>query len=78
MKSIPAWQTSDGTVFTDQERAIAYADKRYGDALTRLAHEAVRMEKYAAMTEFIEANLYRFLMLSELRKDRKLEPEDDA
>ena len=70
MRKVDAWVTADGRVFTDERDARRHAENRYGAALTALAHEAVRIEKYAAMGDFIEANLPRFLELAKLSDDQ--------
>lgn len=77
MRRVNAWVTSDGQVFTDRHKAARHAEERYGAVLTALAHEAVRIEKYAAMGDFIEANLSRFIDLAALGADRVEEDSAD-
>jgi len=74
MRRVEAWVTADGAVFTDHGKAVRHAQQRYGDALTALAHEAVRIERYTAMCDFIEAALPRFQELAALRADCVEEP----
>lgn len=78
MRKVDAWVTSDGRVFTDQRKAASHAEARYGDLLTTLAHELVRIEKYAAAGDWIEENLPRFAELAALSADRVITPEEDS
>lgn len=57
----------------DFRTALRHADNRYGNALTALAHEALRADKYKAMCDFIEAALPRFQELAALAADRNEE-----
>lgn len=72
MRKIDAWTTADGAIFTSHREAARHADNRYGAALTALAHEAVRIEKYAAMGDWIEASLTRFTELASLKSGRTI------
>lgn len=76
MKRIEAWQTGDGQIFTDQRAAASHAEQRYGNALTSLAHAAVKVEKYTLMIDFIEANLPKFRELMFLSADRIVEEDE--
>lgn len=78
MKKLNCWVTADGEVHLAKQQAIRHADARYGEALTRLAHTAVRIGKYVEMCDWIEKNLPRFLELEALRLDTLEEPEDDG
>lgn len=78
MKKVERYETRDGRTFPNHESALSHAEKRYGEAITGLAHELVRIEKYKDMIEFLEANLDRFAWARELREDRELENEDDG
>ncbi len=64
-------------MFDTRRAALRHADNRFGDALTKLAHEILRVEKYADMTVFLENNLARFAALADLAKDRDCEPSED-
>ena len=76
MKQIQAWVTSDGKAHTSFEKAQKHADERYGNALTKLAHELLRLDKYLTMSEFLDKNLSRFKELTELRADILVENPD--
>lgn len=76
MKWVANVQTADGKLHEHVSAAQRHAEKLYGEALTKLAAEAVRVEKYGAMAEFIDSNLPRFLELSALKADCTLEPTD--
>ena len=77
MKKVDAWVTSDGLVWTDRRAADHHAEERYGALLTSLAHDAVRVEKYTTMVDWLEANAARLRELDALRADRQLEPDGD-
>lgn len=72
MRQITAWRTMDGKIFDCHRRAQSYAEERYGAALTKLAHGAVKQEKYAAMLAWIEANIGEFDDLRRLARDREV------
>lgn len=70
MRQITAWQTSDGITHANRNTALRHAEERYGNALCALAREAVTIDKYQAMIQFLEKALPRFAHLSELSADR--------
>lgn len=76
MQKVTKYQTLDGVLHNTQQVAQAHADKVYGIYLSGLAHESLRIEKYSAMQEFIEANLDRFIKLKELKEDMKLQEDE--
>lgn len=76
MEWVAMVKTADGALHETAAAALRHADKRYGEALTALAAEAVRVEKYLAMALFIESNLPRFVALSALKADCTLIPND--
>ena len=76
MRQVTRFQTSDGEEHKSLKDAQNHAQKRYGDLLTKLAHQAVRIEKYSEMCEFIDGHLSNFSMLMDLRKDESLEAPD--
>lgn len=72
MKTVIMWQTMDGVLHDCEQKAHSHANRRYGDALTSLAHDLVRnAEKYRAIVDWLDdaANLDRFLALRRLRDD---------
>lgn len=77
MRRVIRFQTADGELHETASAARGHADRRYGDALTRLAHRAVRQEKYTKMCEFIDNNLDAFVELKALKADIDLEDADD-
>ena len=78
MKQVTHIQTLDGQLHDRLDAAHRHAERCYGDALTRLAHLAVRQEKYTAMCEFIDQNLGEFQALTALKADMKLDaPEEE-
>lgn len=76
MKNMQCYKTIDGSIHPTYERALKHAEVRYGDALTKLAHAAVRIEKYSGMCQFIEDNLLDFASLVLLKYDMKVSPPD--
>lgn len=77
MKRVSRYVTSDGVEHPDVSAAARYADERYGAALTKLAREAVQIDKYSTMLVFLENNLDAFAACVALREDRAIEPERD-
>lgn len=77
MKYVDRIETSDGVLHTSAINAQRHAQKRYGEALTRLAHKLVQCEKYVATAEFIDENINAFVALSLLKKDIVLEPREE-
>lgn len=76
MKRVIRFQTADGALHETASAARGHANRRYGDALTRLAHRAVQQEKYTKMLEFINNNLDAFVELKALKADIDLENDD--
>lgn len=74
MRRMTMFQTSDGLLHETQEQAARHADRRYGNALTSLVHKLCRIEKYAAMSAFVDENLSRFNDLAALKADVDLVP----
>lgn len=77
MKKVIRYQTSDGVEHKNFESATKYADNRYGNALTSLAHELLRVQKYRLMVEFLENNLGRFVEVQRFKDDIPLKDDDD-
>lgn len=75
MRSLIVYQTSDGQQFEHREDADRHADRRYGELVTKLAHELVQIDKYSRMALFIDENLDRFVALKALKDDMQLEDE---
>ena len=57
MKTETVYTTSDGQRHDTIDRAKRHADARYADAMCRLSHRLVAVEKYGRMTEFVDAHL---------------------
>ncbi|RQP11931.1 MAG: hypothetical protein EAS51_04180 [Microbacteriaceae bacterium] len=77
MKRVTMYQTADGELHPSEQDAARHADRRYGDALTSLAHRAVQQEKYTKMVDFINNNLDAFVELKALKADIDLENGDE-
>ncbi len=74
---VTRFETLDGALHASPLDAKRHAEKRYGDALTAISHKLARLEKYAAIQDFIDANLGEFTALAELREDCEMSPETD-
>lgn len=77
MIKVPMYKTSDGDLHLSFEIAQRHAENRLGDAITKLANELVRIEKYSAMVTFIEANIERLHSLKALQEDAVLVDDED-
>lgn len=66
------YQTLDGAHHDTPDDAKRHLDRLYGAVLTSLAHQAIRVEKYAAMCDFLDSNLDAFIELKRLRDDMEL------
>ena len=75
MKRVTHIQTADGKLHDTVQQAQRYADVRYTDAVSQLAAELVRIDKYQDMKDYVDANLGRFTALRALKDD--LTPPDD-
>lgn len=73
MRRVIKYETSDGVLHASEQDAERHADKRYGDLLSKTAHELCQTYgKYGALTHYIDENLPVFLQLHALREDMKL------
>lgn len=77
MIRVPMVQTSDGAVHINVRTALRHAERRYGDALTALAHQLVRCEKYQAICEYLDTNLGAFAALKALKDDHILVEQEE-
>ena len=76
MQKVTKYQTLDGSLHDTEQAARHHADKVYGIVLSNLAHETLRVEKYADMLAFLETSLEKFVKLKELKDDMKLQEDD--
>lgn len=78
MQRITKIRTFDGAEHTNQTEAKRHLDKLYGDELTKLAHQLVKLDaKYGPTTEFIDANLDAFARLLEIKADLALTSDEE-
>jgi hypothetical protein len=77
MKEITAYKTQDGTIYESFHKATRHAEKEYGEGLLKLSSKLLQMEKYTAMSNFLDENLESFVELAKLKKDIELEPIED-
>ena len=69
MHRFEAYKTLDGQVFESEAEAKRHASKVYGDALYKLAHKLVKLDKYKDILDFLDSNLLAFAHLTALKKD---------
>lgn len=77
MKWVSFVQTSDGKIHRDALRAAEYAETRYQNALSSIAHRMVHQDKYTKMMEFVDAHLDEYVNLKALKDDIKLDKDED-
>lgn len=77
MTPVDAFRTSDGVLHDSFDKARSHAEQRYGDCLTRIAHELLKCDKYRAVTDYLDENADRFAELLALRADRELPERKD-
>ena len=78
MKRVQRYQTRDGKLHDTLAKARRHAEVVYGEALSKIAHRLVHIEKYSDFQQYIEDHLDDFVRLKELKSDAELEnPEDD-
>lgn len=77
MKQFTGYITEDGQVHHTFKDAQRYAEKRYGDALTRLAHILCKTEgRYSAILECVDEHLSSFVALQKFKDDCNYAPID--
>lgn len=69
MRKITMFETSDGALHATEKDARRYAENRFGDKVTAMAHVAARIEKYSSMCDWLESSLSDFAELIALRAD---------
>lgn len=75
MRTVERVQTIDGQLHETLEAATRHAEKVYGLALSKLAGEMLKIEKYIGMQEFIDGSLDEFVRLAALKNDIRHEGE---
>lgn len=73
MKRVIKFETSDGKLHDTQEAATRHAEKRYGEQLSHMAAQIVRLEKYGAVQAYIDERLDVFETLRKMKDDCRLE-----
>ena len=77
MKEITAYKTQDGTIYESFHKAKQHTEDEYGKRLLKLSSKLLQMEKYTAISDFLDQNLESFVELAKLKKDIELEPMED-
>ena len=75
MIEFTGYKTSDGVLHKNYRDAKSHADKQYGDQLTKMAHELVRIDKYSDMIDKLDAYKGSMQRLLNLSEDLKVERE---
>lgn len=78
MKKVYRYQTSDGALHETFHLAECHADQRYGALLTKTASTLAQIDKYSAMSDWLDANLPVFVELIALKADISLDNSDDG
>ncbi len=73
MKQIQCFVTRDGVKHESFGQAKRHAEQAMGNLISTLSHEAVQIDKYVAMSNWIESNIDRFAELAWLKADMKLD-----
>lgn len=76
MRTVKRIETQDGRLHVTMDAAIRHAEREYGLALSGMAADLVKIDKYVAMQEFIDSNLARFGELARLKADIQCEDND--
>lgn len=69
MHTTITYVTHDGVIHRTERDAAKHLDAMYADILCKMAHQLVRLEKYTAACEWIDANLSSFARLAEIKAD---------
>ena len=81
MREVIRFETSDGAIHENLNKANRHAEERYGKEITRLATHLVKIDKYVGIIDFIEKHLDDFVNLHSLKKDLdeviELDPPND-
>ena len=77
MKQVSRWETSDGKLHETYLEAKHHAENRYGLQLSAMAHELLRVEKYAEMLDKLDGFKGAMRLLLDLNEDLKIEEEDE-
>jgi hypothetical protein len=78
MREQTVFITSDGKVHNKFSDAHQHANIRYGEALTKLAHELARMDKYKVIVDWLDENQARLAELAALKADMILETDREG
>lgn len=70
MEKVTAFKTRGGKLFENFSDVEKYVEVNYGEALTRLAHRFVQIDKYTLMCEEIELSLPMIEKMMELYNDK--------
>lgn len=75
MESVNMFRTADGALHSSSREAKRYLDRKYADALSRIARGICNTNRdYVAVSEFIDGNLSKFQELIDITADMELIP----
>jgi uncharacterized Fe-S cluster-containing protein len=72
MQKITAFKTQDGVIHESYKLAKDHAERLYGNQLTKMAHELVRIEKYTNMVDVLDGYKGSMSLLLKLSDDLHL------
>lgn len=77
MKQVTRFQTIDGQLHESERAAKRYADCQYSEAVSRIAAQLVKVDKFQAMKDFVDCHLLEFVSLRALKADIEIVEEED-
>lgn len=75
MIEVNAYRTGDGILHDSYDKAKRHAEQRYGDQLTKMAHDLVKIDKYSVMVDKLDGYKGSMRLLLDLAKDLIVEEE---
>lgn len=78
MRWVQRIQTRDGALHETARDAKKHAEVMYANKLLPLAGKLAQMDKYSAVSEYLDANLDKFLELKALKDDLLLVEGEDV
>jgi len=78
MREVSRFQTSDGELHATQAHAAKHADRRYGDALSKVVYAVLEIaqdgpKRYTRLHDWIDQHHDQLAVLRDLKNDLQLE-----
>lgn len=77
MKRIECYETEDGTLHRSYSEAKKFAEARYADQLSKMAHKLCQIDNYSEMMEALDGYKGSMQRLLDLSKDLRTCHEDE-